>query len=444
MADDDIEEDLGPQTFGEELFSDLVKESGESLAEDGSGRNIRVPKGTTGAVFFAALAYAAAKKITDFAPLVALGANPFHGAKLIARGMFIGFASLLQNKRLPGVFRYLLQSFGSLGEGYLDGTIDKARRSVLEQLTKWSALPNPESAMGPSLRIAQGIIEFNKDKIMGKASGLPGQSASTDGATNTDKKSANGDNANNKAAALPGTGTEMFIRDHLESLENKAGTDVVALAKINFMRGALAAYQNSSPVEAAYLIDASSRGLIGPEDIARALALPDTDRVSSGEKDAAGNEILILAREARLNDIVNIARKRVDEAKELTNPKPKPKASEHEGVGPKEIPIGKWGKIKNPTWEEPDGSDVNHVQRLADRNIADWEVRMGLPQAPRPPRTPTNWNLRGRLASVWARRTPVVSWFQGKWTWAKTTWTAWRAARTTPPTLPPQPPAGTP
>lgn len=448
---DDFEEDLGPQTFGEELFSDLVKESGESLAEDGSGRNIRVPKGTTGAVFFAALAYAVAKKITDFAPLVALGANPFHGAKLIARGMFIGFASLLQNKRLPGVFRYLLQSFGSLGEGYLDGTIDKARRSVLEQLTKWSTLSDPESAMGPSLRIAQGIIEFNKDKIMGKASGLPGLPASTDGTKNKDNT--NGDNANNTAAALPGMGTKMFIRDYFDSLDKKAGTDPAALAKVNFMRSALAAYQSSSPVDAAYLIDASSRGLIAPEDIARALVLPDTDYVSSGKKDAAGVETLILAREARLSDIVREARKRVDEAKKAADPKPADSAKKGSdepppgAIGPKKIPIGKAGFIDNPTWGDQSVDDSPDPTKLREKRVRDeWLKKMGPPSAPRPPRMSINWNIRGRAATVWSSRnrlrilgTPFL-WIWSKIVWLWTAANARWAARNTPPT-PPAPPS---
>jgi hypothetical protein len=451
---DDFEEDLGPQTFGEELFRDLVKESGESLAEDGSGRKVRVPKGTSPSVFLAVLAYAAAKKITDIGPLVALGANPFHGAKLLARGMFIGLAALLQNNRLPGVFRYLLQSFGSLGEGYLDGTIDKARRSVLEQLTKWSALSDPESAMGPSLRIAQGIIEFNKDKIMGKASGLPGQSASTDGASNKNTNDKNkGGNAGNVAAPLPGMGTEMFIKEYFESLEKKAGTDPAALAKVEFMRGALAAYQSSAPADAAYLIDASTRGLIAPEEIARALALLDTDFVPSGKKDTAGSEIFISAREARLNDIVREARKRVDEAKKVADPKPADPTKKNPddpppgAIGPKKIPIGRHGFIDNPTWGDQSVDDSPDPGKLREGRVREeWLKKMGPPKAPRAPRAPINWNVRGRAATVWSHRnrlrilaTPFL-WVWGKilllWAAVKARW----AARNTPPT-PPTPPA---
>ncbi len=446
IIDDGTEEDLGPRTAAEEFFGEFLEEGVEGAIED---KQINL-KGTSATAVLAAIPYVAARGIVSLGPFAALGADPFFAAKLLTRAMFTAFASLARNSNVPRPIFNLLRSFGPVGRGMISGTLDRGRRLVLKYLDAWSKLPNPEAAMQPALGIAEGLVTFNWDKASGKTGGTPSLPASTDGTKNKN-------NTNNVAAALPGMGTAMYIREYLDALEKKAGTDPVALAKVDFMRGALAAYQSSSPADAADLVDASTRGLIGPEEIARALAILDADFVSSGKKDAAGNEIFISARDARLNDIVREARKRVDEAKKAADPKSADSTKKNPdepppgAIGPKKIPIGKHGFIDNPTWgDQPvdDGPDPGKLRM--ERNREEWLKKMGPPNAPRAPRTPINWNVRGRAATLWSSRnrlrilgTPFL------WVWSKIVWlwtvssTAAKArwaARSTPPT-PPTPPA---
>lgn len=408
MDDDFLDEDLGSPSVAEGIFTGFVVEAAETFAEDRDGRQVKVPSGVTVTAFFAALAYAIAKKATGFGPFAALGTDTFLVAKYLARGMFVGFATLAKSQRLPGPFRYLLRSTGPLGRGIVDGTLDRARRGVIAELTKWSRLPNPEQAMGPALRVCQGIVEFNAAKL-----GLGGATPS-DGASKVAEEKNNNVTISHAATVSSRKGESMFIGTHLNSLERQAvvAGDDIAQANAAFLRGALERYRSVHPTEAAAIIDASSRGLVDHLEIANLLAIGDEFTVFV-------NGVSVPARHARLNELAALARKKLDEidaaAKAAVTPPVAAKAGESLPKGP----IAKAFAVAEEILGVDEATVAEHAEDpdLGPRRIREaWEAKINAGPGP----------LERALKAIWAAIKTAALWL---WSFCWGRFSAWRTAR---------------
>lgn len=429
------EDDFEVPSSLEGIVGDLAAEAAETFAED---RAARIPRGVSAAAFFAALAYAIAKKVTGFGPFAVLGANPFLVARHLVRGMFVGLATLLKTRKLPGPFFRLMETFGPLAGGFIDGTLDRARRDVVGQLAAWSKLTNPELAMGPALRVAEGIIQLDKTKL-----GLVGGATPSDGASGAEKK-------NDTITIFHGAtvssrkGEGMFIGTHFAALEREAvmAGDDLAKAKVAFLKGALERYRSACPAEASTLVDASSRGLVSHLEIASLLEIGDEFTV---QVDSAS----VPARHARLNELAAAARKKLDELDAAAKAAATPAVVAKTGEGLPKGPIATAFAVVEEVLgvDNATGSEQAADPDLGDRRLREaWEAKINAGPG----------LFERAVKAIWAAVKMAALWL---WSFVRGRFSAWRTARaamiappsapvatppvvTGPSSVPPPPPSG--
>ncbi len=309
LEDDGFEEDLGPRSAAEEFFGEYLQGAAEGFVED---KDIKLD-GTSAAAVLAAIPYVAAKKIAAFGPFAAMGADPFFGAKHLARGMFTALGALASNSNVPRPLFNLLRAFGPVGKGVVSGSIDRARRMVIKYLSAWSKMANPEAAMGPALGVAEGIIEFNWAKISGKASGLPSPTAST--------------SAGGYGKRMEGMG-DMKETLH-ERLRRLAATEAT---RVEDIRVSITVFGGSFRSHWQAINEASERLLVDPDVIIRAFEAPDDGELA----DPDGGTALVTNRVFALKRLAASCKKLVA------------KAREEDGTGPKDKSTAETSTVKGP------------------------------------------------------------------------------------------------
>jgi hypothetical protein len=333
---------------------------------------------------------------------------------------------------------------GDAIEGLLEGLRIKANLTI----ETWMA-ERDETAraalMEVPLKAANAFLKSIWNKVLdaARALGVNVPDDLGDDDTTTDGKKSNKP-ANGGRMEGMGDKSIKTLDERLRELEPTEGTRVgdVRLSILDFS-GAFASHWR-------VINEATQRRLLDPDEIIRAAEASDDGELA----DPDGGTAFVTNRVFALKRLAASCKKLVGKARDEdgTGPKKDDKKKRPPGaIGDEKIPMGPLGEFDNPTWhltEEPDPKAISPSRQLRNRNIENWKDKMGpapLALAPgaAPPRIGTRitsvLNLRGRAASLWARRrslgTLIASPFVLGWRKYKT----WRAARNAP-ANPPSPP----